>query len=205
MVGRRTRVDGANPKPSAAPPDVREPQHTRLSCASLEHLGRTLDESRRLHAAENRVAEELAALPDTFWLVERDVHIGVRRIPFLVIGATGVFAIGATDGAWNVRDLRVLSELGEHVRGQLPGYDEPPHAAVCLAFDHMKPRSWYGGQEERGRGGWVLGLDWLHGWILSFAPEHGLRDGDIRRLDEASGPFWDRRSTARLPATRNIG
>ena len=184
---------------------MRASPSARLSRASLERLGRTLDESRRLHAAENRVAEELAALPETSWLVERDVHIGARRIPFLVIGATGVFAIGPTDGAWNLRDLRVLSELGEHVRRQLPGYDGPVHAAVCMAFDEMKPRAWYGGQDEHGRGGWVLGLDWLHSWMLSFGPEHGFRAGDIRRLDEASGPFWDRRSTARLPTTRNIG
>ena len=183
-----------------ATPGVAESELTRLSRASLERLGSILDESRRLHAAENRVAEELAALPDTSWLVERDVQIGVRRIPFLVIGATGMFAIGPTDGAWNLRDLRVLSELGEHVRRQLPGYDAPVHAAACLAFDQMKPRAWYGGQDEHGRGGWVLGLDWLHSWMLSFGPDHGIHAGEIRRLDEASGPFWDRRSTARLPS-----
>jgi hypothetical protein len=204
-LGEQERVDAANPKSSAARPDVREPEPTRLSRASLERLGRTLDESRRLHAAENRIAEELDTLPETSWLVERDVLIGARRIPFLVLGATGVFAIGPTDGAWNVRDLRVLSEVGDHVRRQLPGYDGPVHAAVCLAFDEMKPRSWYGGQDERGRGGWVLGLDWLHSWMLSFGLDQGLRESDIRRLDEAAGPFWDRRSTARLPATRNIG
>ena len=99
----------------------------------------------------------------------------------------------------------MLSELGEHVRRQLPGYDGPVHAAVCMAFDQMKPRAWYGGHDEHGRGGWVLGLDWLHSWMLSFGPDHGFHDGDISRLDEASGPFWDRRSTARLPTTRNIG
>ena len=203
--GQQARVDFARPTQPIATPEGPESELTRLSRTSLERLGYTLDESRRLHTAENRVAEELAALPDSSWLVERDVQIGARRIPFLVMGETGVFAIGATDGAWNLRDLRVLSELGEHVRRQLSGYDAPVHAAACLAFDQMKPRAWYGGQDEHGRGGWVLGLDWLHSWMLSFGPEHGFRAGEIRRLDEASGPFWDRRSTARLPITRNIG
>jgi hypothetical protein len=49
------------------------------------------------------------------------------------------------------------------------------------------------------------GSDWLKKWMFSFGPEHGLRNGDVRRLHEAAGPFWDRRSTARLPATRNLG
>jgi hypothetical protein len=113
--GEQARVDGANPKPSETRQDAREPE-PRLSRAMLERLGRTLDESRRLHAAENRVADELAALPEASWLIERNLHIGARHIPFLVIGATGVFAIAPTDGAWNLRDLRVLSELGDHVR-----------------------------------------------------------------------------------------
>lgn len=113
--------------------------------------------------------------------------------------------ICATDGPWTLHDLDVLPEVGDDVRRQLPGNEGPVHAAACLAFDEMKPRAWFGGQGERGHGGWVFGLDWLRRWMFSFGPEHGLRNGDIRRLDEASCPFWDRRSTARLPATRNVG
>lgn len=201
---RRASAD-VGTAPSSPGPDVPEPELTRPSLSAVEGLGRTLDESRRLQAAEETVASDLAALPDDFWLVERNVQLGVRRIPFLVMGASGIFVICATDGAWTLHDLHVLSELGDHVRRQLPGYDGPVHAAVCLAFDEMKPRAWFGGQGEHGRGGWVLGLDWLRRWMFSFGPEHGLRNGDIRRLDEASGPFWDRRSTARLPVTRNVG
>jgi hypothetical protein len=198
-------ADVEHPQSALAVSEVPEPELTRLPLASVRPLGRTLDESRRLNAAEDRVAGELGALPDSRWLVERNVQFGVRRIPFLALGAGGIFVICATDGAWTLRDLHVLSELGDDVSRQLPGYDGPVHAAVCLAFDEMKPRSWYGGQDERGRGGWVLGLDWLRRWMVSLGREHGLLNGDIRRLDEASGPFWDRRSTARLSATRNAG
>jgi hypothetical protein len=202
---RPASADVEHPESPRAVREVPEPELTRLRPASVRRLGRTLDESRRLRAAEACVAGELAALPERFWLVERNVQLGAHRIPFLAIGASGIFVICATDGAWTLHDLHVLSDLGEQLRRQLPGYDGPVHAAVCLAFDEMKPRSWFGGQGERGRGGWVLGQDWLRTWMLSVGPEHGLPSGDIRRLDQASGPFWDRRSTARLSPTRNAG
>jgi hypothetical protein len=182
-----------------------EPELARLRPGTLAPLARALDKGRRLGAAEARIASELAALPDGFWLVERNVGVDGRRIPFLVIGATGVFLICASDGAWTLDDLHVMSELGDQVGKRMPGYDGEPHAAVCLAFDGMKPRTWFGGEELRGHGGWVLGVDWLHSWIFGFGPEHGLRNGDVRALNEASGPFWDRRSTARLRTTQNYG
>jgi len=202
--GRPARADVEDPWSAVAAAEALERELTRVPPVSVRCLGRVLDEGRRLNAAEERVAGELAALPAGLWLVERNVWLGGRRIPFLALGVRGIFVICATDGAWTLRDLHVLCELGDDARRHLPGYDGPVHAAVCLAFDAMKPRSWYGGLDERGRGGWVLGLDWLHPWMLS-QPEHGLLGGDIRRLDEAAGPFWERRSTVRLPATRNAG
>lgn len=185
--------------------EVPEPELARLRPGTLAPLARALDQGRRLGAAEARIAAELAALPEGFWLVERNVGVDGRRIPFLVIGATGVFLICASDGAWTLDDLQVMSELGDQVRKRMPGYDGEPRAAVCLAFDEMKPRTWFGGEDLRGHGGWVLGVEWLHMWIFGFGPEYGLRNGDVRALDEASGPLWDRRSTARLPTTQNYG
>ncbi len=182
-----------------------EPELARLNAATLAPLARVLSQSRRLGAAEDRVACELAALPDEFWLVERDVLLDHGRIPFLVIGATGAFLICASDGAWTLYDLRVLHLLGDQVRQRLPGYDGHAHPAVCLAFDEMRPRAWFGGDQLCGHGGWVLGIDWLQRWIFGFGPQYGLRNGDIRRLDELSGPFWERRSIARLPASPNFG
>jgi hypothetical protein len=201
---RRTHGGPASPPPERIAA-VSEPEVARLTSETLAPLGRTLDRARRLGTAEDRVAAELATLPGGFWLVERYVLVGTRRIPFLVAGTTGVFVICATDGAWTLHDLHALSDLADDVQRQLPDYDGPVHAAVCLAFDEMKPRSWFGGQQQHGRGGSVVGLDWLKMWMFSFGPEHGLRNGDVRRLHEAAGPFWDRRSTARLPATRNLG
>jgi hypothetical protein len=185
--------------------DASEPEVISLEAETLAPLARLLDNARRLRAAERRVADELAVLPDGFWLVERNVAVGDRRIPFLVIGATGVFLICASDGAWTLHDLHVMSELGEQVRLWLPGYHGTPQVAVCLAFDELKPRAWFGGHEQRGRGGWVVGVDWLRPWIFGFGARCGLRNGDIRRLDDASGPFWERRSKARLPASPSFG
>jgi hypothetical protein len=182
-----------------------ESELTRLRSGTIAPLGRVLERSRRLREAEERVARELGSLPDGLWLVERYVLVGPRRVPFLVAGATGVFVICASDGAWTLHDLDALSRLAREVQQQLPGYDGAVHAAVCLAFDAMAPRTWFGGEEQRGRGGWVLGVDRLQQWIVSFGPKHGLPAGDIRRLDEASGPIWDRRSTARLPLHQNFG
>jgi hypothetical protein len=168
-----------------------ESELPRLRSATIAPLGGVLERSRRLREAEERVARELIRLPDGLWLVERYVLVGPRR--------TGVFVICASDGAWTLHDLDALSRLAHKVHQQLPSYDGTVHAAVCLAFDAMTPRTWFGGEEQRGRGGWVLGVDRVQQWIVSFGPEHGLPAGDIRRLDEASGPIWDRRSTARLP------
>jgi hypothetical protein len=198
-------VEGRASRPREPIAEAPEPELTRWTSETLGPLARILDKGRRLGAAEDRIARELCALPDGFWLVERNVLVDDRRIPFLVLGATGVFLICPSDGAWTLHDLRVMSALGERVRQRLPGYAGEPHAAVCLAFDEMAPRAWFGGEQLRGHGGWVLGVDWLQTWIFGFGPEHGLGNGDVRRLHEASGPFWERRSTARLPATRNVG
>jgi hypothetical protein len=62
-------------------------------------LARVIDRSRRLNVAEDRVATDLAALPGESWLVERGVLVDGGRIPFLVIGPSGLFVLCASDGA----------------------------------------------------------------------------------------------------------
>ncbi len=73
--------------------DFCEPESRRLPEDCLAPLARTLDVSRRLLVAEESVALALAGLPVAAWLVERNVLVGALRIPFLALGATGVFAI----------------------------------------------------------------------------------------------------------------
>ena len=176
-----------------------------LPALSIIPLAATLDRNRRLRAAEQRVADELAELPAECWMVERYVLVGAQRLPFLIVGSGGLFALAATDGAWTMRDIDVLCRVGEQLLGQLPDYHGPVHAAVCLAFDEMAPRNWHGGTDIVGRGGWVLGIDWLKAWLSSHAPHGELGVEQLRRLDAAAGPRWERRVTARLPAGRNVG
>lgn len=169
----------------------------------VDRVADLLDRSRRLAAAEERVARELAAAGG--WLVERYVLIGAQRVPFVLLGPGGVLTLCATDGAWTMYDLEVLSRLGDELRGRLPGYRGRVEAVVCLAFDDAEPRTWHGGAESGGRGGWVLGVDQLLPWLGAWEPEHGLGRDDLLRIHAAAGPHWRRRSIARLPVTGNAG
>ena len=109
--------------------------------------------------------------------------LGARRAPFLVAGATGVFVLCATHGGFTPRDMHAIWHVAQTVRGRLPDYDGPVHAALILAFEPMAPRTWYGGTAEEGRGGWALGITELRPWLVAFGPSFGLRNGDVRRLD----------------------
>jgi hypothetical protein len=105
--------------------DVCEPETRSVSDDCLAPLARTLDGGRRMLAAEERVGATLARLPVGLWLIERNVLVGARRIPFVALGATGVFAICPSDGAWNADDFAVMSDLAGHLARQLPGYESP--------------------------------------------------------------------------------
>ena len=98
-----------------------------------------------------------------------------------------------------------LSRLGEQLRERLPGYRGRVEAVVCLAFDDAEPRAWYGGAEHGGRGGWVLGVAQLRSWLDGWDPERGLAADDVSRIACEAGPHWRRRSTPRLPASKNAG
>ncbi len=101
--------------------------------------------------------------------------------------------------------MHAIWHVAQTVRGRLPDYDGPVHAALILAFEPMTPRTWYGGTAEEGRGGWALGITELRPWLSAFGPACGLRNGDVRRLNEAARPRPERRSTPRLPATPKFG
>jgi hypothetical protein len=70
----------------------------RCSPETREPRAPSLDTTPRLQVAEARVAETLAGLPSDRWLVARYVLIAGHRIPFVVLGETGVFVICALTG-----------------------------------------------------------------------------------------------------------
>jgi hypothetical protein len=160
----------------------------RCSPETLEPLARSLDTSHRLHVAEARVAETLGALSSDRWLLERYALIAGHRIPFLVLGETGVFVICALTGpaAWD--ELRLPAQVADqHVMPQLPGYAGAIRVGLCraLAPPGIEPRWWCRPGEP---GAWVMGLDWLIPWIEHFDRGHGLGVTDLQRLRELSQP-----------------
>src|SRR6516164_3990544 len=117
----------------------------RCSPETLEPLARSLDTSHRLAIAEARVAKTLSTLPSDRWLLERYAVIAGHRIPFLVLGETGVFIICALTGppAWD--ELRLPGEVAEqHIMPTLPGYTGPMRVGLCraLATSAIEPRWW---------------------------------------------------------------
>jgi hypothetical protein len=190
-------------QPTAA--HASEGEKPRLTPETIEPFAHTVEYTRRLRAAEARVNAELRRLPSDSWFIEQYVLVDAYRVPFVVAGPTGVFVLCATDGGWEPSDLYVLSGLAKTVQEQLPGYDGRVEVVMCLAFDEMKPRAWYGGERYKGRGGWVLGIDRLLDWLLNVDTGCGLSRADVHRLQHSAGPFWDRRATARLPSTPNFG
>ena len=194
-AGIRPRTaDDSSGAVAARRPALRGP---RCSPETLEPLAESLDTSHRLGVAEARVAETLAALPSDRWLVERYALIAGHRIPFLVLGETGVFVICALTGppAWD--ELRLPAQVAEqHVMPMLPGYTGAMRVGLCraLASPGIEPRWWCRPGEP---GAWVMGLEWLIAWIEHFGPGHGLGVTDLKRLRQLANP--KPRPAARMP------
>jgi hypothetical protein len=191
-----TLRDAATPWPTATVP---------VGDETLVQLARTLDLARRRRAAAECLECELAPLGGDDWLIERDVEVASGRIPWLVLGPMGVFALEATEGPWGLEALAGLAARAVEVRALLAGSSVMVDAAVVLAFDELPPRMWFAGAALGGRGAWVLGADWLLAWMFSFRPADGLARADVERLDAAAGPSLERCGSARLPAIRRTG
>ena len=137
--------------PGTESPPRREPSPwpeatARLEPATLDALGDVIGEARRRRVAGERIQRELVPVLEAGWLVERDIAIGGGgRIPWLVMGASGVFALEACDGCWTLERLAALAVRVDALGAALAGYDGPLVGAVVLAFDESAPRRWYGG------------------------------------------------------------
>lgn len=189
-TGRPTAQDApeaTDSGPTVPPPEI---PRARLSQEQLEPLGRDLDNSRRLAACEAKVAPVLDTLPADRWLVERYVLIASHRVPFLILGETGVFVLWAMAGPLQWRDLSFFDEIARYVENALPGYAETVQPGVCRVSDpHQNPRWWCRPGEP---GAWIIGLDWLIPWLDHFGTENGLGVKDVERLRELAGPRWGR-------------
>ena len=179
-----SRPDAPGATPAPANPGA------RCSPETLEPLGQHLDGSRRMAVVEERLAPVVGALPPDRWLVERYVIFAGHRVPFLILGETGVFALWAVGGQPLWSDIPAIGGMADEVKKALPGFTGNVQTGMCrsLAPD-VEPR-WWCRQGEPGT--WVMGLNWVIPWLEHFGPEHGLGAKDIARLRELAGPRWGR-------------
>lgn len=188
---RRRSPSSAPRSASPAGSQAQELGGPRYAPDTFELLAQNLDHTRRLAVAEARVEEVLATLPQDRWVVQRFALVKGYRIPFVVLGEFGVFAVWALSGAPQWQDPAFMQKIAKIIKGRLPSYSGPVQAGMCRAFDpDIRPRFWY--RAGAPAGGWMMGLDWLIVWMEHFGREHGLGVEDIAQLRSLAGPNWPR-------------
>lgn len=156
-------------------------------CANLERL-------RRLAVADTRLAEALAGLPHDRWRVEAGPRVDGHRIPFLVLGETGVFALWGDDTVPHYDEIVVVHRVAGAVQALLPGYAGKVQPALCRVFAEPEEPRMFCRADESAAWAWLLmGSSSVVPWLTQFAqlgPNHGLNPTDLARFDELAGPRW---------------
>ena len=183
-------------------PDTSAPSNpgARRSPETLEPLADSLRSAQLRTIAEAHVAETLTALPSDRWYVGRYVLMDGHRIPFVILGETGAFAVWALTGPPVWDELPFPSEMADRVKRKLPGYTGPVQVGLCRALGQtaqIAPRWWCRPGEP---GAWVMGREWLIRWIEHFGPQHAFAAGDIQRLRALA----DRRRDAPPPRVPDV-
>ena len=183
-------------------PDTSAPSNpgARRSPETLEPLADSLRSAQLRTIAEAHVAETLTALPSDEWYVGRYVLMDGHRIPFVILGETGAFAVWALTGPPVWDELPFPSEMADRVKRKLPGYLGPVQVGLCRALGQtagIAPRWWCRPGEP---GAWVMGREWLIRWIEHFSPQHAFAAGDIQRLRALA----DRRRDAPPPRVPDV-
>jgi hypothetical protein len=157
----------------------------------FELLIQRVDHTRRLAVAEQHVAAVLSTLPPDRWFVERYVLVGGYRVPFVVLGECGVFAIFPISVRPQWGDTAYVTKLADYVKRCLSRYPGPVTAGLCgVGQPERPPRFWYRPGEPGGS--WTMGSHWLIPWMQHLGHEHGIGTEDIGRFRAAAGPNWSR-------------
>jgi hypothetical protein len=198
ITGSASASSGA----TIAPRPTARRSEARYSRETLRPLAREVDHTRRLFVAEDRVGKMLAALPRERWFVERYVLIQGHRVPFLILGETGVFALWALAGRPQWQDPAFVNRVVTDIKSYLADYTGPVRAGICRAFaPAVEPRWWCRPGEP---GAWVMGLNWVIPWLQHFGPDHGLSVKDVERFNALAGPHWDQPVARGVPAIPDI-
>jgi hypothetical protein len=78
------------------------------------------DHKQRLAIAEARVEQVLATLPSDGWFVQRFALVAGDRIPFLVLGEYGIFAIWPIGWRPQWSDPAFVSRIASNLRSASP-------------------------------------------------------------------------------------
>jgi hypothetical protein len=163
----------------------------RYAADTFALVAEHVDHTQRLAVAEARVEQVLAALPSDRWVVQRFALVAGHRIPFLVLGETGVFALWAIGWRPQWTDPAFVSTIAANLNHRLPTYPGPVNTALCGTIQSdIEPRFWY--RSGDGGGAWILGIDWLIRWMEHFGHQHGLGTDDISHFRAISKPDWTR-------------
>jgi hypothetical protein len=189
--------DGADesPRPSSMPPpddpQVAAPARARYGPDTFALVAEHVDHTQRLAFAEARVERVLDTLPMGHWYVQRFTLVAGHRIPFLILGECGVFALWVVAYRPQWSDPQFVSDIAANVKRRLPAYPGPVNVGLCGVLQpDIKPRFWY--RSGDGGGAWILGVDWLVRWMEHFGHQHGLSVKDIDRFRALATPDWSR-------------
>jgi hypothetical protein len=185
----------ASPRPSRTPPpddpQVAAPVRARYGPDTFALVAEHVDHTQRLAFAEARVERVLDTLPMGHWYVQRFTLVAGHRIPFLILGECGVFALWVVAYRPQWSDPEFVSDIAANVKRRLPAYPGPVNVGLCgVLKPDIKPRFWY--RSGDGGGAWILGVDWLIPWMEHFGHQHGLSVKDIDRFRALATPDWSR-------------
>jgi hypothetical protein len=161
------------PADHAAAPAARADR--RVAAAAVDQLAGRLSHDRGRAAARASAERYLACLDPAEWLIERYVFIAGECIPHVVFGPTGVFLVAPGQG-WTHNTLRRLNAAAHTLAAEMNGYPDPVRAVAVVPSG--SPAEW---RDEDGRGGWIMGEDWLVPWLQGVT-DHGFAGGDVARL-----------------------
>ena len=151
----------------------------------LRDFGRHLGWHGRTRRVNDELERKLGGLDRFAWHIERDLLICSVPIPFVLLGAPGLFLLQGSRGQWTSEDIDLMSRAARKLASVLSDYPDPAHPAIVVLEDDQPPRQHL---TAAGEGPcWILGDDLLPRWLHQFR-DHGLSEADIAVLRDHSDP-----------------